>query len=283
MAHHRTGYILTLVLLIVTLLLSACAANRAASSKESSTDAEISVDRVEYERLISEVQKLRQELERRGAEVAALTNQMRTEKALEKQMAELKLRVVEKDTHVEQLQQRQDFLQNQFDDAIQEVVRAKARLRSLESKAEAASNMAETEIALKTIRTHYPGAETDPEISQAEHLLTMSTEEFEKENFGGALYLAIQAASIINSAKGRLIVRETGELRPGEVPFAVPLSLSVNKVSNIRQGPGFQYPVVGTLLPDTLVTGFARKGEWVRVTDEYGLSGWIYQTLVTGQ
>jgi len=143
--------------------------------------------------------------------------------------------------------------------------------------------MAETEIALKTIRNRYPGTDTGTEIMQAAHLLGMSSEEFKKENFGGALYLAIQAASVINSAKGRLVVRETSELQPGEVPFAAPLSLTVGKVSNLRQGPGFQYPVVGTLLPEALLTGFARKGEWVRVSDENGLSGWVYQGLVTGQ
>jgi len=283
MAAIRPRLILTIVLLIASTFPIGCAGNRAGSSKSSASGETISVVRADYEKLVHEVQQLRQELTQRNKEVAALTDELRTEKALEKQMAELQLRVVEKDALTEQLQQRQDFLQNQFDDAIQEVVRAKARLRSLESKAEAASNMAETEIALKTIKIHYPNAETDPEIIQASNLLSMSSEEFEKQNFGGALYLAIQAASVINSARGRLIVRETGDLQPGEVPFAVPLDLSVIKVSNIRQGPGFQYPVVGTLPPQTPVTGFARKGDWVRITDENGLSGWIYQSLVAGQ
>jgi|GEM_PF-1918445 len=277
----RPRLILTIVLLIASTIPIGCAGNRAGSSN--ATGETISVARADYEALVGEVQQLRQELTRRNKEVASLTNELRTERALEKQMAELQLRVVEKDALTEQLQQRQEFLQRQFDDAIQEVVRAKARLRSLESKAEAASNMAEAEIALKTIKTHYPNAATDSEFIKASDLLTMSSQEFEKQNYGGALYLAIQAVSVINSARGRLIVHETGELQPGEVPFAVLLDLSVIKVSNVRQGPGFQYPVVGTLPPQSPVTGFARKGDWVRITDEDGLSGWIYQSLVAGQ
>ena len=262
---------ITIVLLIAITFPFGCVTN--GSSTPSSSGKTITVDRAEYDTLVSEVRRLKKDVKRNNAK----------KKALEKQVAETQLRELEKEALAKRLQQQQENLQAQFKGAIEEVVSAKSKLRSLESKAEAASNMAETEIALKNIKMEYPGAETDSGIIQASHMLSMSSKEFEKENFGGALYLAVQASSVINSAKGRLVVRKPGALQPGEVPFALPLDLSVIKVSNMRKGPGAQYPVVATLQPNTPVTGFARKGDWVRITDENGLSGWIYQSLVGGR
>ena len=64
----------------------------------------------------------------------------------EDNIAKLQLRLLERDAQIKQLEERLNSQQEMLDEAIQEVVRAKAKLRSLESKAEAASEMAEAEI-----------------------------------------------------------------------------------------------------------------------------------------
>jgi len=40
---------------------------------------------------------------------------------------------------------------------------------------------------------------------------------------------------------------------------------------------------VTTLDKGTRVTGHSYKGQWVRVQGEHGLSGWVFQTLVSGR
>ena len=64
----------------------------------------------------------------------------------------LELTILERESEVEALEQRLSTQQHMLDDAIQEVVRAKAKLRSMESRAEAASEMAETEISFKALK-----------------------------------------------------------------------------------------------------------------------------------
>ncbi len=186
-------------------------------------------------------------------------------------IAKLKLTLVEKETQIKALQKK-------YDEAVQEVVRAKAKLHSLESKAEAASNMAEAEIALKALRT--AGHTDGPEVIEAEHLLKMSAQEFKKHNYGGALYLASQAKGLVNIGWGRLMGREKIAMVSGEVLFALPLPLLVLAKSNVREGPGLDFEVLFTLEKGTPLFGHSYKDEWVRVKDADGRGGWIYQTLV---
>jgi len=204
--------------------------------------------------------------------------------ALEEENGKLKLLLLEKEAQMKDIEARQASLQIKLDEAIQEVVRAKARLRSLESRAEAASNMAETEVALKMLKSQRPDMSDSPELVQAEHLLKMSTREFKKENYGGALYLAGQAKEQIRLSQTQ---PQGGEKRrvqllPGEASFALPLDLRVIKTSNIREGPGLDYKVIATLAPGSQLRGYSYKDQWVRVEGENDLKGWIFQNLVSG-
>lgn len=193
--------------------------------------------------------------------------------AQEKEIAKLKLALLEKETQNTEIEKK-------FNEAVQEVVRTKAKLHSLESKAEAASTMAEAEIALKALITRTAGHKESPELSQAKHLLEMSSQEFNKENYGGALYLASQAKGLVHVGQGRVVGREKGPMVSGEVLFATPLPLQVLAKSNVRQGPGADFEVVFTLEKGILLVGQSYKDDWVRIKDEDGRDGWIYQTLV---
>lgn len=193
--------------------------------------------------------------------------------AQEREIAKLRLAVLEKETQIAELERK-------YNQAVQEVVRAKAKLRSLESKAEAASTMAEAEIALKILTARAAGQKESPEIIQATHLLEMNSQEFTKENYGGALYLASEAKGLVQVGQGRLMGPEKIPVVSGEVLFAAPLPLQATARSNVRQGPGADFEVLFTLEKGILLIGHSYKDDWVRVKDEDGRSGWIYQTLV---
>jgi hypothetical protein len=188
---------------------------------------------------------------------------------LEQRMARLQLELLERDAQVEQLQEL-------LAETRREVVRAMARLQTLATRAEAASGMAEAEIALEALRAAV-GSEGSREVAQAEQLLIESAAEFNKPNYGGALYLADQARRVAAAAEAREV---GGQRRSGEVPFELPVPLLVMTRSNVREGPGRQFAILFTLDEGSRLTGHSHTDEWVRVTDGEGREGWIFHTLV---
>lgn len=191
---------------------------------------------------------------------------------LERRVGRLELRLMEKETHVEELQRR-------LEDARDEVVRTMARLETFASRAEAASGMAEADVALQALRSSAGSSQT-PELGQAARLVQQSNTEFDKKNFGGALYLANQAKALAGAGRVRLGAGRTA-MRPGETPFAVPVRLKVASRGNVRDGPGTTFAVAFAVESGNTVTGFSYTDEWVRVTDDSGRSGWIFRSLIT--
>src|SRR5947207_7881791 len=107
--------------------------------------------------------------------------------ALEQRAARLELKVLEQGAQVDELQSR-------LDDARREVVRAMAKLQSLATRAEAASGMAEAEIALQALRTaNGNNLPASPEYDQGKHLMQLATAAIAQQNYAGALYLATEA------------------------------------------------------------------------------------------
>src|SRR5436190_10448 len=118
--------------------------------------------------------------------------------ALEAHAARLELKVLEQEAQV-------DALQSRLDDARREVVRAMAKLQSLATRAEAASGMAEAEIALQALRTNggANSSQPSPELLQGNQLLQLASSEFDKQNYAGALYLATEAKNAAAAGQGR--------------------------------------------------------------------------------
>ena len=194
------------------------------------------------------------------------------DRELVRRVATLQLQVLERTAQVTDLQR-------QLDAARQEIVRAMARLQTLASRAEAASVMAEAEIALEAVIRAAGGVEV-PAATQARNLLALGAAEFAKDNYGGALYLASQARRVARAGEGRLTSGEEGGRQPGEVLFALPLTLETAQRSNVRAGPGLGFDVLFTLDPATPVMGHSHTEQWVRITDDQGRSGWIFHNLV---
>ena len=189
----------------------------------------------------------------------------------EQRAMHLELRLLERDAQLADLQAR-------LDDARQEVVRAMAKLQTLASRAEAASGMAEAEIALDSLRV--AGQQAAPEIAQVTQLLHMSSTEFDKQNYGGALYLANQAKGVAAAGRGRLSLGELGAPRAGEVAFALPLHLQAVARGNIRQGPGTGFKVLYTVEAGTPLVAYSYADVWVRVSLGSDRNGWIAANLI---
>jgi len=187
---------------------------------------------------------------------------------LEQQVTQLEIQLMERDALIETLNTR-------LDQALQEVVGTMRKLRSLATRAEAASAMAEADVALQSLGR---SSQNSPELKQASRLMQQSSEEFKRGNYGGALYLAVQARA---TARLHGLGADAEKLRPGEVAFAMPVKLRANARANVRAGPGMKFPVSFMTNPTGALSGFSYLGHWIRVTNDAGQEGWIFGTLVS--
>jgi uncharacterized protein YraI len=190
---------------------------------------------------------------------------------LDKRLASMQLQLFARDAQLEDLQAR-------LDETRAEVVRAMAKLQTVASRAQAASAMAEAEVALQTMKSS--SSEQPPEATQVTRLVRQSAAEFDKQNYGGALYLANQAKTLVSSYRGRMAAANKEGGRAGETAFAVPIKLQMTSRGNVRGGPGTNFPIAFAADPGTELTAFSYVDEWIRVTDETGRSGWVFRALV---
>src|SRR5262245_50399735 len=188
---------------------------------------------------------------------------------VDRQVADLQLRLLEKDAQVDELQAR-------LDDARRDVVRAMAKLQSLATRAEAASGIAEAELAVQSL----PASAAPESAAEVRQLMTTSSAEFDKANYGGALYLANQAKSAAATTRGHLTTAEQGSSQPGERTLVLPLTLETSTGVNVRQGPGTTFPVLFTLPPSAQVVAYSAAEQWLRIADGTGRRGWISQGLI---
>ena len=118
------------------------------------------------------------------------------------------------------------------------------------------------------------------EYQKAEHLLRKSTQEFKAQNYGGALYLAVQSKAQVSAGDRRIQGHREIATVAGEVAFDQPLPLILNKNTNLRDGSDLAYQILVTLKAGTAIVGYAHKENWIRVQTEAGTIGWVHQSLV---
>jgi hypothetical protein len=152
-----------------------------------------------------------------------------------------------------------------------------ARLQSLATRAEGASGIAEAEVAVQGLRGS-AGQRPAPEYLQAKRLLDQSSTEFNRQNYGGAVYLANQAKSLASRSR----VGDGRGMRGGEVAFALPVPLVVSARCNVREGPGTGSRILFALDAGVAVTGWSWVEGWVRISAPDGRSGWVSRALVGG-
>ena len=137
----RDRVYLYLVLAVFVCLVTACLKQTPKQTDKPDTQAL-------YEKLKKENKNLQQTLAKRNADNETLKDRNAT----------IELFLLEKSEQIKELNKQISLQQKTLDETIQEVVRTKAKLRSLESKAEAASNLAEAEIAHKALKAQLKAA-----------------------------------------------------------------------------------------------------------------------------
>ncbi len=185
-----------------------------------------------------------------------------------KQSLEWQLQLAERHSRIQQLQLS-------LDQAVQEIVRAKARLRSRNSKAETVANLAELKQELKAAESGEVGSKQQAQIDRARHYLDMSENALEKNNYEGSSYLMGQARQALT----QLASPKSSKTR-SDSAFPVPVPMKTRKLCNLRESANLKSAVLVQLKPGVDVLAIDRKGLWVKIRTPEGKTGWSHFSLL---
>ncbi len=195
-----------------------------------------------------------------------------------REIARLRQDLANRETELRDLRSNQRDQVKVLQESTREVIRAKVRLRRLATQADAASYIAEVEVALESLRTSLGARSTVPLMVLAQGILESTVTPFAQGDYGVAMDRAAQAEQLIALVAHDQIRPRSRPRVPGEVPLQVAIPLTVTMDSNLRRQPLGKAPGVGVLRRDGPLIAHAYKGSWMRVETEDGRLGWVHQT-----
>ena len=159
-----------------------------------------------------------------------------------------------------------------------EVTRAKAKARRLATQADAASYLAEVEVAVSALRSVQAAGSPLPALAAA--YLEAAAEPFARGEYGSAMDRAAQAEEVTAVAADARSSPRTPERATAERVLQVALPLRAATESPLRQQPRGNARPAGVVKRDAALTAHAWKDGWLRVETADGRSGWVDATRV---
>jgi hypothetical protein len=182
------------------------------------------------------------------------------------EIARLRQDLASREAELRDLRSSQRDQTKVIQESTREVTRAKAKLRRLATQADAASYLAEVEVALKAQAAATGDA---PLLTLAQALLDSTGAPFAQGDYGTEQLIAVVADSqASNGAKSRI---------PPEVLLQVTIPLRSTVDTRLRREPLPKAAVVTIVKKDSPLVAHAYKGRWMRVETEEGRIGWIVQ------
>jgi len=194
-----------------------------------------------------------------------------------REVTRLRQDLANRDAELRDLRLREREQTKALQASARQLTRAKAKLRRQASQADAASTIAEVEVALESLRSA-PGAPIRA-IAVPRAILESAAVPFAHGDYGVAMDRAAQAEQLI-AMLADPAARNHAARTAAEVPFDVAVSLRVARDGNLRRQPRGNSPVQHVLLQGSTVVAHAYKGNWLRVETASGRWGWLYLTLV---
>ena len=193
----------------------------------------------------------------------------------EREVARLRRELAAREEELRELRTNQREQVKIIQESTREVTRAKVKLRRLATQAEAASYIAEVEVALASSRAAGGAAATSALLDLAQATIAATAAPFAQGDYGTAMDRAAQAEQLIAVAadlqgQARSRAPVSGEML---LQASIPLRASVD--GPLRREPRRSAAVAGSVKKGAPVVARAYKGGWLRVDTEGGRSGWI--------
>jgi hypothetical protein len=163
-------------------------------------------------------------------------------------------------------------------ESTRELTRTKVRLRRLATQADAASYIAEVEVALASLRSSLGATKSVPLLDTAQGILASTAAPFAQGDYGVAMDGAAQAEQLIDLVADDQTRRVSRRRVPSEVALQIAIPMKVTIDSTLRRKPSSKAPVAGVLKKETRLVAYAYWGQWMQVNTEEGRSGWVRQT-----
>jgi hypothetical protein len=195
-----------------------------------------------------------------------------------REIARLRQDVADRDAELRNLRVSQREQVKVIQESTREVTRAKVKLRRLATQAEAASYIAEVEVALESLRAAQGVTAKAPLLDVAQAMIASSAAPFAEADYEAAKDRAAQAEQLVAAIANSRPPSRSRPWVPGEVLLQMPIPLRVTDESRLLRQPRRGARVTEELGKDRLVVARAYKGNWLRVDTEYGRSGWIEQS-----
>jgi len=185
----------------------------------------------------------------------------------------LNARLKKSDEDQRRLEERIALLQRDLELTETEIIRTKARLKGIETRAEASSAIAEARILAGRLDARGRAATLslcNENIAKAEQQLT-------QVNYGAAVFFATKAQDIAKKAQEASDpARHAAE---EEHASPQPTYKVKAKSANIRKGPEVTEEVLAEAPEGAVLEASAVKGDWVKVTYG-GVAGWVSRSVL---
>jgi hypothetical protein len=196
---------------------------------------------------------------------------------LQSEVVQLRRLLAERESELRVLREQRVEEAKALEETTRRVAGAKARLRSLATRAVAASYIADVEVSMATARLGSVDDSRRVQLARAQKILDSSNEPFAKGDYDAAIDLASQAAEIL-ATTAQPATGVTCASRALHFVTATPLRVRID--SNLRDGPSRKAAIRRVLSAGTSVMGQARCGTWLRVEVAEGSSGWVHRSLL---
>lgn len=167
------------------------------------------------------------------------------------------------------LEERVAVLQRTLEVTETEVIRAKAKLKGIETRAEASSAIAEARILLQRLKDEKKGSAS---LALSQDKLDQAAEQLQAQDYSMAAFYALQAQEILEG------VRRGLSLDPERAAPKKEYTVQAN-VANIRKEPDAKAPLVGKVPKGTVLQATGMRTGWVKVKHEQ-VEGWVSRALL---
>ncbi len=166
-------------------------------------------------------------------------------------------------------------------ESTREATRAKARARRLGTQADAASYLAEVEVALGALKASL-GTARPPLLPLAESLVEGASAPFAQGDYAEAMNRAAQAEQVI-AIVADLRAAPTGRAPAPEVLLQLAIPLRLASDARLRREPRPASNTVAMVAKGTPIVASAYRGSWMRVATEDGRIGWVGQSSLAAR
>jgi hypothetical protein len=151
-----------------------------------------------------------------------------------------------------------------------ELIRTKARLKGLETRADAASAIAEARILMRRAE-----GRRSADVARAQESLVRAEELLKEDNFGAAIFFASKAQDLVARVNEPRPPAPAADERPAPHPSCVVKAAT----ANLRESPSTDARVLASVPRGTTLQAIAARGGWTKVR-QGDVVGWILTRLV---